>query len=640
MVAPAGGGERRETGSLAIPKVTVKTFDMPSEFKAPWQVQWIAGGSKDGTIAFTDRTGNAVGFLNPTTGETQRNALRAITSPNGIAAIDSNRFAVAGTGGVAIFDRTPPGRITELAMAGTRNFVIATGPESRLYVPDFQNNDLRIIEAPYSGPADITKWALPSSCRGATGVIPRTNAITILCQQTNNIVDLSPTGALLRSTPLPFPNMGAQEARPAPRGAVFSGFNAGRVTGWGADYPDPYNFINVLLGRPAVSTVGHFDDPAWQTRLASASASLARNRRPTREFFFNTFTPSFGDGRFALGSFPTGTARQFANLANRNLVGSANGPGGSILVADATPGRPAIHSLFVQRQIVSKKPLFRVFPRKQFTSVDKNFLARMTVPFFGRVPPREVRANVTGASSSPWNLKATFLRNFDVILDGRGVLRNGSTYPIRVQSGDAGAFTRVYRFSGFRSNTKSLNLTLRGTNELPASFTVDAVAVPPEPCECDSLDVRLHTEPAGRTELTLGFDWTLECTGGEGACEGNLSVSGDRAARTAGVKADVVGSDKMTVERSGNEIHVTCRGDCKGPTTSGPRGAYLILKAPTGNAFGNDDIGSVTVVVERTCRRKLAPKIFRIAFGELGLVSLRRSDLNGNGVPDGQEKKK
>jgi hypothetical protein len=43
--------------------------------------------------------------------------------------------------------------------------------------------------------------------------------------------------------------------------------------------------------------------------------------------------------------------------------------------------------------------------------------------------------------------------------------------------------------------------------------------------------------------------------------------------------------------------------------------------------------------VDRFCKRELTTKRFRIAFNDGGAISKRRSDLNGNGVADGKEKK-
>jgi hypothetical protein len=43
--------------------------------------------------------------------------------------------------------------------------------------------------------------------------------------------------------------------------------------------------------------------------------------------------------------------------------------------------------------------------------------------------------------------------------------------------------------------------------------------------------------------------------------------------------------------------------------------------------------------IDRFCRRELTTKRFTVAFGADGRVSARRSDLNGNGVADGREKR-
>jgi hypothetical protein len=260
----------------------------------------------------------------------------------------------------------------------------------------------------------------------------------------------------------------------------------------------------------------------------------------------------------------------------------------------------------------------------------------MTMPFTGPVPT-DVRVSVTGASASPWNLKQTFTDNFGLKAIVRGALPGAGTYQVKVQSADTGPYTRAYRFSGLRPGTRNLTFTLTGGGAVPASFKVDAIADAP-PCECDSLDVELNR--AGfdsNVEARFSFDWTLGCTGGKGACQGTFSIAGDRAARTAGVDLRLpknAGAFKATPSQG--EIKATCTGDCERTELTG--GARLFVQAPSGKVFGRD-IRVVTVVVERTCKRVLAPKIFRIAFRPDGEVSDRRSDLDGSGIPDGKEKK-
>lgn len=93
------------------------------------------------------------------------------------------------------------------------------------------------------------------------------------------------------------------------------------------------------------------------------------------------------------------------------------------------------------------------------------------------------------------------------------------------------------------------------------------------------------------------------------------------------------------------DIRAKCEGDCAQNRKTRNNdfrtrgGGYLTLAPPFGKNFGSD-VRSVTVVVERTCRRVLAPKIFEIVFGRDGKVDRRRSDLNGNGIADGKEKRR
>jgi hypothetical protein len=636
LLGAVSGGSAAPRSTAVEIVLSVNTAELSGEFKAPWQVAWIPGGNRVSAIVFTDRGGNQVGLVDPETLRTQSIRLTAITSPGPIVVIDNTRFAIAGTGGVGIFDRAGSGAITELAMANTRNTALAMGPNGNLFAADAQQNDLRIIRPPYSGPADITKFPLPQQCRGPTGVIPDASAITLLCGQTNNIVRIDYRGNFGISTSVPVANAGAQEARPSPNGFVFSGFNANRVFSFSASYAR--KFKSVALTGPAVPTVGYFYDRASDRKLAQAATLFRAGKKPTRASFFNSFTPSFRDGRFSFGSFPAATSSAFTRLAGRNLVGSTNGPGGTIWVTDATPGKPALHRIsFVGGQKTGRtKTGYRL--SRTLTQVDPDFLARMAMPFYGPAPPREVRVGVVGASASPWNLRPTFSGNFGVTLTARATLKSGSTYAVKAQSSDTGAYTRAYRFSGLRPGTRNLIFTFSGRNEIPASFRVDAVAETP-PCECDSLDLELEPTIYGNdAEATLGFVWDLECTGGRGACRGTFSIAADKAARAEGVDLRFSErSDRIEATRSRDEISATCAGDCEHhPRTSGR--ANLMVRPPYGKVLGTG-VPSVTVVVERTCKRVLAPKIFEIAFRAGGRVDERRSDLNGNGIRDGKEKK-
>jgi hypothetical protein len=491
LAGPAGGGESRAQAAALVagePGVTLKTYPLPGEFKTPWQVLWIPDGTDDGAIAFTDRSGNQVGLLDPTTGDTQAITLKVITSPNGIAPIDANRFAVAGAGGVAIFDRSGAGTVRELQMAGTRHSGVSVGADGTLFVADSQNNDVRLIRSPYSGPSDISKFALPSVCRGPTGIVPGISGMTVLCGATNNVVDLDLAGKLRRTVPLPLPSMGAQEPRPSPNGFVFSGFNASRVYSFSASYSN--RFRSIAFNGPAVPSAGYLSNPAYSRDLSRATRLLAAGKRPPRQVFFNTWAPSYKGSGFSLGAFPAGTSRRLSHLTGRNLVGSTVGPDNSIFVADATPGSPRLHRVFFppslfgfpERDRVSGQGSRRIVQLKGRTvsialrQPAPDFLARISMPFFSAVPnpPQEMQVGVVGSSSNPWHVDTTFKGNFDLKIAARAVRSGGGAYTLKVASADTGAYTRVLRITGFKPQTTSLTLTLTGKSAVPVNFGIYA----------------------------------------------------------------------------------------------------------------------------------------------------------------------
>ena len=160
----------------------------------------------------------------------------------------------------------------------------------------------------------------------------------------------------------------------------------------------------------------------------------------------------------------------------------------------------------------------------------------------------------------------------------------------------------------------------------------------PKPCVCESLDVRLDRRISSAREVSLDLDWKLGCTKGDGGCEGKLEVELSTASKRAKVRLVVV--QDGTGRATGGKWLVDCEGRCfraRPRTISG--GAQVSLDAPEGEVFGPRGIGSVTVEVDRLCKRRLTTKRFLIAFNAGGKVSLRRSDLNGNGVADGKEKR-
>jgi hypothetical protein len=428
-------------------KVSTTSFGLGGEYRAPWYLAWVDNGTRTGVMAFSDRTGNQVGALDPATGRADRFPLRVITSPNGIAAIDPFRFAVAGTGGVAVFDRTPPGRITELQLPGSQLVNLAVGENRTLYVTNVADNTFVTIRPPYAGPGDVTRTALPPSCLRPTGIVPGAGELRVLCQQSNNVMFLSPTGELRRSVALPTPAIGAQEPKPTGRsGIVFSGFASNRLYHLRGD-----TLVSTPTGRgPAVPTVAYYPDD-YDDLFA---------RQTTDDY---AFVPHFAAGGATVAEFSgrAGESEPLPILPSRNLVGSAIGPGCSPWVADATPGRPGLHRV---RFPVPGAPTGaraagpnRVdLPPRCVDFTDAARSQSLTVRLPGRRPQaRSVEVGMFGYRGDPWRARGTFLENFPLRLDARSGSRS-----LRVSLRQTGAYTGLATLTGIPAQARTVTLTI------------------------------------------------------------------------------------------------------------------------------------------------------------------------------------
>lgn len=433
------------------PEVSVNTFGLGAELKTPWQLAWVDNGTASGAIVFTDRAGNQVGALDPRTGAAQTFPLAPITAPNGIAAIDPLRFAVAGTGGVAVFDRTPPGKITKLVLTGSRLVNIAVGPGGDLYVTNLADNSFVTIRPPYSGPTDVMRTPLPATCVRPTGIVPTAAGLTVLCQSTNNVVFLNPSGGLVRALALPSPNVGAQEPRPTgSSGIVFSGFLSSRL----------YRLRNDSLlgaatgGGPAVPTVAYYPD--------DYDALFAR--QTTDDY---ALVPHFTAGGATVAEFSGTEARSdvLSILASRNLVGSAIGPRCSPWVAEATPGRPALHRLSFPVPGAPAKPraaganLVEHPPKcLDFTDDARTHTITVTIPRAWALP-RSVEVGLVGYRSDPWRVGSGFLANFPLQLTA-AAKGGGTGAKPRVALKQTGAYTAVAAVTRIPAGARTVTVTI------------------------------------------------------------------------------------------------------------------------------------------------------------------------------------
>ena len=143
----------------------------------------------------------------------------------------------------------------------------------------------------------------------------------------------------------------------------------------------------------------------------------------------------------------------------------------------------------------------------------------------------------------------------------------------------------------------------------------------PPPCECESFDARItfvdkYLEEK-TTHIRLKLGWTLECSGGAGRCKGRLTVRVPRKFRRASVE---------------DNLSQPCAGACKG-RTSGTRA----FSFRSGNPTTRSD--SIVMRVQFECAGEKRERLYTMRFRgrDNTTIDLKRSDLNGNQVPDAKD---
>jgi hypothetical protein len=157
----------------------------------------------------------------------------------------------------------------------------------------------------------------------------------------------------------------------------------------------------------------------------------------------------------------------------------------------------------------------------------------------------------------------------------------------------------------------------------------------PAPCECKRLTVTASnyssTQPGGGpTTMKLRLRWILACSKGDGACVGRLKLQ-----QFAGTDIRIVSPRQPTV---------SCRGKCDAAGNTSAAGTVpLTVSSRETLDFDNRRGKTVVFAVRRFCVRG-GKEIFvgttriRLAFNGAGFLDKKKSDLNGNGRPDGAEK--
>ncbi len=182
---------------------------------------------------------------------------------------------------------------------------------------------------------------------------------------------------------------------------------------------------------------------------------------------------------------------------------------------------------------------------------------------------------------------------------------------------------------------------------VPASGPGSTAPPPPpaaRPCACKSLTARVSSVRFDRIgSLVVRLAWELECTDGTGGCRGTLTPTLGRAAKAEGFVGGFRNDSPKTV---------LCRGSCGEKRTSVVPPAFFIERPAS--VIGVDDaaiaarkarwrarVGVITIEVARTCGdKRRTPLLLDLAFDRKGFLDKAKSDLNGNGILDGREKRK
>ena len=166
----------------------------------------------------------------------------------------------------------------------------------------------------------------------------------------------------------------------------------------------------------------------------------------------------------------------------------------------------------------------------------------------------------------------------------------------------------------------------------------------PKPCKCKTLDVEIpvlrHPEivrsTAGGLSIDFWLKWVMDCTNGAGRCRGTVTASPTVGDRASGLRVKRL--------KGKNRTGVI---DCEGPC-SRLNGGNVHFRLLGGANFGEAKLGKsvrvITLEVDRFCSRDLAPRTLDFVFGRdyrgEPEIDFEKSDLNGNGIRDGKEKKK
>lgn len=158
---------------------------------------------------------------------------------------------------------------------------------------------------------------------------------------------------------------------------------------------------------------------------------------------------------------------------------------------------------------------------------------------------------------------------------------------------------------------------------------------PPPPCECEKLTVTASNYSSkqvetGPTTLKLKLRWIMSCSQGDGECAGLLKLG-----KPAG--SDIVFEAPTATD-------VSCAGKCDPAGATSAAGVVNVrMRSVRTLDFDNRAGKTVVFPVRRFCVRagrnvSVGTTRIRLVFAGTGFLDKKKSDLNGNGKPDGADR--
>ncbi len=160
----------------------------------------------------------------------------------------------------------------------------------------------------------------------------------------------------------------------------------------------------------------------------------------------------------------------------------------------------------------------------------------------------------------------------------------------------------------------------------PVTGPPPASATPTPPaakCKCQSLFVRgSHVRTPlieDKIDLDINLAWTLICTTGTGRCNGTIDVDPPPGFRMRLPRTRPVQCRGKCAKTTGDHFRASMRTDFKKFTPRKRKGRTYVIR------------------IRRTCDGKRIPGAIalEIKFNRNGVADRKRSDLNGDGKPDG-----